>query len=78
MATKKESKNKTENKENIVSMSIACTQINLHLYDTDVNLSMYFKIICFSSFFPRPGACVCLCVRVGSDLPAQTKTVKEF
>ena len=69
MVTKKESKNKTENKENIMSMSIACTQINLHLYDTDVNLSMYFKVICFRAtsgvtlsvlFFLSETGCLCM------------------
>lgn len=69
-------------------------QINLNLYDIEVeyvNLQMYFKIICFTPTsgvtlyvlffsFRDWGACLslCLCVRVGRDLPAQTKTVNEF
>lgn len=75
-------------------MSIACMQINLNLYDIEVeyvNLQMYFKIICFTPTsgvtlyvlffsFRDWGACLslCLCVLVGRDLPAQTKTVNEF
>ena len=54
---------------------MACMQIRLHLYDTDVNLWMYFKIICFTAssgvtlsvlffFFRDRAACVSLCVCV--------------